>query len=318
MTGLALIMRRLALLLSTLVVVSVLIYAATLVVPSDPARQYLGRFATAEEIAEFNAENGLDRPITVRYAEWAGDFVVGDWGRSLSADLPVREVMAPRLVNSAVLGLMSFALTLALAGWLGLVAGKRPGSPVDAILSLAVLTLVATPEFVIGILLLTVLAVQLGLLPITSDAAGEGVFTEPSALVLPLLTMVLVFTPALARYVRVAVREASMTPHVRAAALRGLGARRITWGHLMPTAAAPIVNMVGLTLAAMLSGALVIETVFAFPGVGLLVIDAVGTNDVAVVQAGTVILGTVLIVLNFAADAVVALLTPRRRLLEGG
>jgi ABC-type dipeptide/oligopeptide/nickel transport system permease component len=183
------------------------------------------------------------------------------------------------------------------------------------LLSLAVLTLVATPEFVVGILLLTALAVQLRLLPITSDAAGEGVLAEPSSLVLPVLTMVLVFTPALARYLRAAVREASMTPHVRAAALRGLSARRVTWGHLVPSAAAAVVNMVGLTLAAMLSGALVVETVFAFPGVGLLVIDAVGANDVAVVQAGTLILGAVLIVLNFTADALVTLLNPRRRLL---
>jgi peptide/nickel transport system permease protein len=299
----------------TLWVVSVAIFAATLVIPADPAKKYLGRMALPEEIAAFNAQYGLDRPVVERYLDWAGGLLTGDLGTSTSTTVDVGELLGPRLVNSALLGGIAFAITLVIALGLGLVAGRRPGSLPDAVLSFGVLALIATPDFVIGILLLALLAVQLQAFPLTSGAVGEGFLSDPSALVLPVLTLVLVSAPSLARFVRAAVREAIATPHVRAAALRGLTASRLTWGHVIPTAIGPIVNVIALTFASMVSGALIVETVFAFPGAGALLVDAVNTNDVAVVQAGTMVFGTLLIVLNFASDAIIAALNPERRRL---
>jgi peptide/nickel transport system permease protein len=311
-----LLLPRAAMTVLTLWVVSVIIFAATIVIPADPARKYLGRFAQAEQIAQFNAQFGLDRPLVDRYVDWAGGFLRGDLGTSTTTTISVNELLGPRLVNSALLGGLAFAITLLVALSLGLIAGRRPGSPADVLLSFGVLSLVATPDFVIGIVLLALLAVQLRALPLTSGAVEDGFLSDPAALVLPVLTLVLVSAPSLARFVRAAVREAIATPHVRAAALRGLSASRLTWGHVIPTAIGPIVNVVALTFAGMVSGALIVETVFAFPGAGALIVGAVSNNDVAVVQAGTMIFGALLIVLNFVSDAVVAAVSPERRRLS--
>lgn len=306
--------RKLALTVVTLVFISIVVYTATQIIPADPAKVFLGKTATPEQVARFKAEQGLDRGPVAGYLHWASRFVRGDLGDSIVTKQPVSDLVLPRLGRTMLLALFAFAIAAPLAFALGLASGKRPDSPLDAGLSFGVLGLAAIPEFTIGVVVLAVFAVSLGLFPISS---GIVLFGTPAqrfeAYVLPAVTLALVVIPHMARQVRIAVREVVATPYVRAAALRGLSPRRLTWGHVVPMTAGRVVNVMALNLAELLAGVVVVETVFGFPGVGRQLVEAIGSNDITIVQAITVIIGASYIIINFLADALVIALNPRLR-----
>jgi peptide/nickel transport system permease protein len=305
---------KLALTILTLVFVSVVVYTATQVIPADPAKVFLGKTATPQQVARFREEQGLDRGPVSGYLHWAGNFIHGDLGESIVTQEPVSETVLPRLGRTMLLALFAFVIAAPLAFALGLASGKRPDSTLDTGLSFGVLGLAGVPEFAIGVVLLTVFAVSLGWFPVSS---GVVLFGSPAerfqAYVLPAVTLALVVLPHMTRQVRIAVREVVAAPYIRAAALRGLTYDRLTWKHVVPMASGRVVNVMALNLAELLAGVVVVETVFGFPGIGRQLVEAINSNDITVVQAVTVIIGACDIVINFLADALVIVLNPRLR-----
>lgn len=306
--------RKLVLTGVTLVFVSIVVYTATQIIPADPAKVFLGKTATPEQVARFRAEQGLDRGPIAGYLHWAGRFVQGDLGNSIVTKEPVTEAVLPRMRRTMLLALFAFIIGAPVAFALGVVSGIRPESVVDTGLSFAVLGLAALPEFTIGVVMLAVFAVSLGLFPISSGVVLYGAPAQRfEAYVLPAVTLALVVIPHMARQVRVAVREVVASPPLRAAALRGLSPRRLTWRYVVPMTSGRVVNVMALNLAELLAGVVVVETVFGFPGVGRQLVEAIESNDITIVQAITVIIGASYIIINFLADALVVALNPRLR-----
>jgi peptide/nickel transport system permease protein len=305
---------RLAMALATVVVISAVAFLVTNVLPADPARSALGRYATAEQVAAYGKAQGLDKPVLERYGSWVTRMAGGDWGTSLLSPVSVGSLVGPRLARTAILAGVSMLLAVAIAFAIGVAAGQRAGRPLDGAVMTGALVVGSLPEFVIGLVLLVLLGVQAGLLPIESSAAGlESGWPAIEAYILPVLTLTIALVPYMARMVRANVRDVSTQPFVRSAALRGVGSRRIVWRHVVPNASLPVVNVVALSFAELIGGVVVIETVFGFPGVGKLLVEAVSSKDIPVVQAITIVVGVAYVVANLAADLVVVALNPRLR-----
>lgn len=298
----------------TLVLISLVTFFATNVVPNDPARIALGRGATEQQLAAYRAEQGLDEPVVKRYARWVADFATGDWGTSTRTRRAVRSEVLPRLERSATIAVVAMLIAVPLALLIGTWLGRRAGRPVDVGASLGLLLVNSLPEFVIGLLTLVVFAVWLGVLPVESSGAAFATGWDAArAYVLPTLTLVAVVTPYMARMVRVHVRETIGQSYVRTAILRGVPPRRLTWRHIVPNAAIPVVNIVALNMAELLGGLVVVEVVFGFPGLGQLLVDSVLGKDIPSVQAIALIAGVGFVVINAVADVIVLALNPRLR-----
>ena len=309
------VLRQLGVALLTLLVISIVTFAATnYKSPEDIARQALGREAAKVQLDAYLKEHGLDRPIYERYASWLGDFVRGDFGTSVVTDRPVREDITPRFKRTFLLSLVALAVALPVSVALGVFMARRIGRWSDFTLLIGTVILAAMPEFVVGIGLLMLFAVQLGWLPVDSSAISFGTPIEQAkAYVLPALTLVLAMVPHIARIARVSAWEAFGAPFVQAAALRGLSRRRVTWDHGMRNAAVPLVSAVAINIVYLLSGVIVVENVFAFPGIGQALVQAIGGGDVITVQAIAIVMGAMFIAISFAADLLAIYFNPRLR-----
>jgi peptide/nickel transport system permease protein len=205
-------------------------------------------------------------------------------------------------------------LAIPLAFVIGIYTGQRAGRRSEVGISLVTLLLNSMPEFVVGFILLVIFGVHFGVLPIESSGASYGSgWTEVEAYVLPVLTLVLLLTPYMTRMIRANVRDVQAQPYVRSALLRGVSPGRLAWRHIAPNASLPVVNVIALTLADLIGGVVVVETVFGFPGVGQLLVQSVTGKDIPTVQTLTLLIGAGFVVLNFVADGVVLLLNPRLR-----
>jgi peptide/nickel transport system permease protein len=308
---------RLAVALGTLLLISIITFAATNAVPSDPARVALGKLASPAEVEQYRKSEGLDRPLVPRYFEWLGRYVRGDWGHSVLANqLSVRSEVLPRMGRTVILGGASLAIALLLALALGTWTGQRSGGPGDFAVSAVTLIFNALPEFVTALLVVVVFAVELDWLPIESASGilyGSGVLDATRSYVLPVATLVLVLTPYITRMVRTNVREVLSQPLTRSSVLRGLPNRTVLWKHVVPNAALPVIAVVALTFADILAGVVVVESVFAFPGIGKLFVDSVLGKDVPMVQAVALVVGAGFVLLNLLSDALLVLLDPRVR-----
>lgn len=307
--------RLLVKLVLSLLAVSILVFALTVAIPGDTARATLGKDATAEQLVAFRQIHGLDRPVTAQYTAWLTDFVSGDWGRSYASEAPVRELIVPRLQRTLVLVVAGWLLAALVAVPLGLASAVRAGRRFDLMGSAATLLIGALPEFVIGILLVLVFGVWLDWFPVESSAVGlvSNPLDAFSSYVLPAIAVALTIVPYILRLTRANARDVISEPYVRAAVLRGLPRRTVTAGHVLPNAAPPVVNALGIQLVASIGGVVVTETVFGLPGIGQLLVQAVGTRDVPVVQAIALIIGAAFVLVNVLSDAIVALLTPKLR-----
>jgi peptide/nickel transport system permease protein len=305
---------RLAFAAITLVAISLVTFLATNIVPADPARVALGKFATPEQIEAYNEQQGLNRPVVERYITWVGGAVQGDWGTSVLSSQEVTEMVGPRITRSLILALSAMLVAIPIAFLLGVFAAQRIGRPSDLAVSTATLLVNSLPEFVVGIALLFVFAVQLGMLPIESSGAAMGTgWSEVRAYILPVATLAIVLVPYIARMVRASVRDVSSQPFVRSAALRGVSHRGLVWRHVVPNASLPVVNVIALTMAELIAGVVIIETVFGFPGIGQLLVSSVGSKDIPVVQIITLIIGLGFVIFNLLADLAVLALNPRLR-----
>ncbi len=297
----------------TLLVLSAVVFFLT-VAPSDPARRMLGQGATPAQIDAFNTEYGLGKPIVVEYLDWLGNAVQGDFGKSYITNEPVWSVIRPALTRSLPLIALAWLLMAVFGVSLGMLAGLR-GGRVDSFLTAGSVGLGAVPEFVAGTLLVTVFAVKLHWLPANSSQAGfvSNPFDAASAYVLPAITIALVGTVHTMRLTRANARDVAGEPYVRAARLRGLSPARVSFHHVLPNAAPPVVGSLALRLAALLGGMVIAENVFGFPGLGQLLVDSAQNGNVPVVQAIVLITGAAYVIVNLLADGAVLAVTPRRR-----
>jgi peptide/nickel transport system permease protein len=305
---------RLLLGVLTLLAVSMLIFAATEVLPGDVASAVLGQGATAETLAVFRKELGLDLPATTRYMNWLTGALGGDLGVSKTNQRPILEEIAPRFLNTLFLACFAALIAIPLAVGLGIVSAINEGKSVDRASNVLSLMTISVPEFFIAYLLIMVFSVQLDWLPSLSTvfpemALGERLYVTA----LPAITLTLLVTAHMLRMTRASVLSIMSQPYIEMAFLKGLTRSRIVIRHALPNAAAPIIAVVALNLAYLIVGVVVIEVVFVYPGIGQLMVDAVSKRDLPVVQACGLIFAGAFVVLNTLADVLAILVNPRLR-----
>lgn len=308
------IISRLALGIVTLVAVSMLIFAATEVLPGDVASAVLGQGATPETLAVYRKELGLDRPATTRYLEWFYGAVRGDLGVSMTNKRQISEDVAPRFLNTMFLALFAAAIAVPLAVGLGILSAINEGKLIDRMANVLSLMTISVPEFFIAYVLILVFSVQLNWLPSLSTVFQDMTIGQRLyATALPAITLTLLVTAHMLRMTRASVLSIMSQPYIEMAFLKGLSRSRIIVRHALPNAAAPIIAVVALNLAYLIVGVVVIEVVFVYPGVGQLMVDAVAKRDLPVVQACSLIFAGTFVLLNTIADILAILVNPRLR-----
>jgi peptide/nickel transport system permease protein len=306
--------RRIAVAVVVLALVSVLVFAATLVLPGDAADATLGRSATPAQKQQLREELGLERPLLEQYGSWIGHFVRGDLGTSLGSGQPVTDFISGRAGNSLTLALLALIVLFAVSGVLGVIAGVRRGRAVDQAISGASLALIALPEFVTGTILAVVFGVSLSLFPPTSIVpSGTSPLSEPDILVLPIVTLCVAGSAYIIRMLRAGVAEAMASDYVQAARLNGVPERQVILRHALRNSLAPTVQVLALTVQWLIGGIVVVETVFSYPGLGQGLVQAVEARDIPIVQAMTLLIATLYVLINLLADVVVILLVPKLR-----
>jgi peptide/nickel transport system permease protein len=295
----------------TLGAVSVLVFAATDVLPGDASGALAGADATAAQRAQIRAELGLDRPAVQRYLEWAGGVLHGDLGTAFVGGRPVAGMLADRLPNSLLLAGVALAVMIPAAVALGLLAGMRAGRRTDRVVSTVTLVAVGVPEFLTAAILVAGLATGLGLLPeVSLVPLGGNPLDDPVILVLPALTLVVVGLALATRMIRASAADVAATPYVEAARLNGVRGLRLALVHVLPNALGPAVQVLATTIGGLVGGAVVVETFFGYPGVGFELQQAVVRRDVPVVQGLVMVLAAVSLTALLAGDVA-------RRLVDG-
>lgn len=311
---LRLVVSRCAFAALTLVAVSFLIFVGTQLLPGDVAQAILGQTATPETVAAIRRELNLDRPAHERYLDWIFDCLRGDLGRSLASGAPIADLIGGRLNNTLVLALTSALVAMPLSIALGLYAALRREQVADHAISAITLIFVSVPEFLIAYILMMALAVKLAWLPALSMLNdGASLWAWMRALALPVLTLTLVTLAHTMRLTRTAIVSILSTDYIRMAELKGISPARIILRHALPNAMSPILSILMLTLAYLVVGVVVVETVFSYSGMGKLMVDAVTARDIPLVQACGLIFTTVYVVCNFLADLLGLLVNPRLR-----
>jgi peptide/nickel transport system permease protein len=309
------VIRRILWGLLTLWVASLLVFAATLALPGDPATAILGREATPERLAAVRENLHLDQSALSQYLHWLGGVVTLDPGTSIVSQKPVTEVLSDRLVNTLWLTLVAGLVSIPLSIGLGVLMAVRRDGLTDHGFSTATLVLAALPPFVIGIGTVVLFATQVftwfpgvSLVP-----PGTSVWDSPDVLVLPALTLCLVVVPYVSRVMRGSMVEVLESDYITMARLKGLPERRVIWRHAVPNAIAPAIQAVALALAYMAGGIVVIEFVFNYPGIGTALVDGVRNRDMPVVQFIVMLIAALYVLLNLAADLATILVTPKLR-----
>jgi peptide/nickel transport system permease protein len=309
------IVRRLLLGLVTLFVSSVIIFASTQALPGDAARSILGRSATPESLAELRRQLGLDKSIVTQYWEWISGVFTGDLGTSLANGLPVTEVLGERLVYSLFLMLIAGVISVPLGIALGAVSARRRDSTFDQVTSIVTLGLAALPEFVVAIALALLFSTTVfQVLPsVIVTEPGARPWDYPKELILPVLTLVIAVVPYTTRIMRASTVEILESDFVEMARLKGLPERLVLWRHAVPNALAPTFQITALNLAYLAGGIVVVEAVFNYPGIGLLLVESVRARDMPTVQAIALLIAALYVVLNLLADIATILVSPRLR-----
>lgn len=311
--------RRLGFLLLTMLITSIIIFLVTQWLPGDVAQILLGREAGEEALQELRVELGLNQPLPVQYLDWLRGFVTGDWGRSYANDVPVRPLVWSRFQNSMMLAGMTLLFSIPAALLLGVVSGIFEGSPLDSLISISALAVVGLPEFVTGLVLIQVFAFRLQLLPANSSIApGETFWEALPMLILPALTATLVLIAYVARLVRAGVIEELKQPYVRTAELKGLPYRAVIFRHVLRNALLPAITVLAISVGWLISGLIVVENVFNYPGMGRLLVSAINNQDLPVIQAVALLTVAGFALANLLADLLYAALDPQIRLGESG
>ena len=306
---------RLSLIVVTLLVVSMAIFTITEILPGDVATMMFRQNATEQNLKKVREDLGLDRPAHVRYLSWIGGAVRGDLGDSYFQKRPIVDIIRSRLGNSVILAVFALVVGVPMAVATGIWAGVRPDTLGDRVVSVTSLVGISLPEFVTGVFLIILFSSWLGLLPSTSVVLpGTNPLTRPEILVLPTLTLMGVLFAYVMRMTRANVIEVMQTHYVRTAILKGLSMRRVIFRHVVPNAMLPTITIIAQNIGFMLGGLIIVENVFAYPGLGLLVLSSIQTRDVPLLQALALIIAATYAISNLLADLSYAALDPRIRL----
>ena len=299
----------------TLFLVSVLVFAATQALPGDTARAILGRSATPERLKELRIRLGLDQPATTQYVKWLGHIVKGDLGDSLVAQEPVMKLLGNRIMNSAALVLVAALISIPISILIGSLSGLMRDRWFDSTVSLGSLGLAALPEFVIGILLIMLLATQVfKIFPAVSRVnPGESIWSQMNMLILPALTLILAVAPYIIRILRASMIEVLESEYVQMARLKGMPESIVLRRHALPNAMIPAIQVIALNLAWLAGGVVVVEYLFNYPGIGSGLVDAVANRDVPVIQAIVLLIASLYVGFNLIADILTILVSPRLR-----
>lgn len=306
--------RRLVSLLPVLIVVGLVSFSLVHLIPGDPAYAILGNEATEDEIQELRETLGLDRPFFVQMAVWFSRIAVGDLGESLYYKMPVSQAMLQRLEPTVVLGLLALVIAMGLGIPLGIYAAMRHGTLADHGVMAIAMAGHSTPNFWLGLGLILLFGVKLGIMPTCGYVSlAENPLATIRYLLMPALAMGFSQSALIARTTRSSVLEVLHQDFVRTARAKGLAERSVTYKHILRNAMIPIMTVVGLTLAGLAGGAVVVETVFALPGIGRLMVDSVVRRDYPVIQATILLAALMYVLVNLLVDVVYTLVDPRVR-----
>ncbi|WP_025130350.1 ABC transporter permease [Pseudomonas sp. PH1b] len=306
--------QRFALGLLSLWVVSVIILVGVEFLPGDIATEILGQAATPESVAAFRRSLGLDLPLYLRYGQWLGALLQGDFGHSLANGREIGELLGGRLLNTLFLALVSACIAVPLALGLGFLAAIYRNSIFDRFINGFTLTCISFPEFFLAYLLILVFSVKAGWLPSLANIdPSQPLLEQLYRVTLPALTLTLVVLAHMMRMTRAAIINLLASPYIEMANLKGLSRWRIILVHALPNALAPIINVIVLNLAYLVVGVVVVEVVFVYPGMGQLMVDSVKKRDLPVVQACSLVFAATYILLNLSADVLSVVTNPRLR-----
>jgi peptide/nickel transport system permease protein len=309
-----LVLRRVASALVTLLLVSLIVFVITSLLPGDAASEMLGQSATPEAVAALRAKMGLNEPAHLRYLHWLTGLLTGRPGESLANQMPVAVLIGTRLPKSLLLAGLTTIVSVPLALGVGVAAAMRRNSPLDRLLSLATLSMVAVPEFLVATIGVLLFAVKLRWLPsIAVIPEHPSLWGFLRGYVLPVITLSFVVVAQMARMTRAAMIDQLRQPYAEMALLKGLSPTRIALAHALPNAAGPIVNAVALSLSYLLGGAIIVETIFNYPGIASLMVDAVTSRDMPLLQACAMIFCAAYLLLVLFADVCAILANPRLR-----
>ncbi len=308
-------LRRIGLLLLTVALTSLIVFVITQYLPGDVCRIILGREAGDAAVADCRVDLGLDDPLPVQYFRWLANFAQGDWGTSYSVKAEIFPVVMQRTRNSLMLAAVTLVMAVPLSILLGVLAGLNENKGVDHVISVGSLAVVGLPEFVTGIVLIQLFAFKWKLFPANSSIRVETPFWEAlPMLILPALTATLVLLAYIARLTRAGVVEELKQPYVRTATLKGLPRRMVIFKHVLRNALLPTVTVLAISFGWLISGLIVVENVFNYPGLGRLLAFAIDRRDLPLLQAVTMITVVGYALANLLADMAYAWLNPRIRL----
>jgi len=308
------VMRRIGIGVATLIVVSLIVFVGTSILPGDVAQIVLGQSATPETLAAMRAKLGLDQPWYIQYFTWLGNMATGDLGISKAGGATISSLIGGRLGNTMLLAGIVAVIAVPLSVALGLYAAMHPGTWLDRIVTFGTLATISVPEFFIATILVLVFAVELNWLPSTAYLSADTTgFKLLIALAMPIITLVIVVAAQMIRMTRAGILNVMSSPYIEMAILKGVPRRRIILRHAFFNAIGPIVNVIALNLAYLVSGVVIVETIFAYPGLAKLMIDGVQTRDLPLVQACAMIFCAVYVTLILLADVASILSNPRLR-----
>jgi peptide/nickel transport system permease protein len=309
------VLKRLGLAAITLVLLSMIVFAVSTILPGTVGRAVLGPFAAQESVDQLNEQLGTNRPVVEQYVDWASGLLQGDLGVSLTQQVPAWDILGPALSNSLKLALVAFLVCVPFSILGGVISGLRYGRPTDKAITIAGISFAAMPEFVTGIVLILVFGIWLGWLPITAQwDQGAGPLTQVKYLLLPAITLTLVLFGYIARITRAGVIEALDSDYARTAYLKGLPSSVVVRQHVLRNALLPTIAVVAVQVGYLVGGLVVVEVLFNYQGIGLVIYEAARSKDLPLLTVGVLVVGTVYLLVTLVADLLYAVLNPRIRL----
>ncbi|MGH7118608.1 MAG: ABC transporter permease [Acetobacteraceae bacterium] len=308
------ILKRVGLALITLFLVSVILFAIAQVMPGDVGRAILGPYASEQQVAALDQSLGVDRPLVVRYWNWASGFVSGRWGKSYLMDEPVLPLVTERLLNSLILGGFALALIAPFSIAIGVLAALKEGGWFDRSTGVVGLSLIALPEFASGIVVLVIFAVMLGWLPVSSHVPEADPVDWFRQLLLPSIPLMFVLFGYISRMARAGTVEALHANYTRTAILKGLSRWAVIWSHVLRNSLLPTITVIGVQTGYLVGGLVVTETIFNYPGIGKLIFDSALGHDLPVLQSAVLLIAILYMVLMLITDIIYTSLNPRIRL----
>src|SRR6266545_847771 len=305
--------KHLLFLLLTLAVVSFLVFTLNEFSPGAAARKILGAYATQDQVDILTKQMGLDRPVLVRYVEYVGKLLSGDLGESTRFKVPVKDIIWNRLANTAFLAVLAFACIVPLSMLLGIAAGMRESSKLDRAILIFSTVVASVPEFALGVFLASIFVVWLGWMPGTATLVAGGGWSVASQLVLPVAVIVLFDAGYVVSMIRASMVEVMQRPYISTAVLKGMRFRRVIIRHALRNAMINPVTVILLQINYLISGVVVVETVFAYPGFGRMMLEAALFKDIALIEVGAMLAVAVAVMTQILGDLAYMLLDPRIR-----